>query len=434
MAIFANQSNQLAALKELYTGDDYLKDMVYPKNPLLALMPKDESSDGFAGKYIPVPIRWGDPQGRSATFATAQTNQTAPQLSSFFVYRVPNYGLATIQNDLLEATANSAGAFVDEGKLIVDAALRNLGNDLALDMYGSGDGTRGQIALTGYSQNSTVAGGTVIPLLNVASVVNFEVGMVIVAAATAGGVPTTDTVTLTSVNRTTGVLLGTASTGSLDAKFAASAFLAVSGDIASGGSTATGTNAGTGFLKVSGLSGWLPTSIAASGDSWWGVNRAADPTRLGGVYYGAGANTSIEEAVIDGSVLVAREGGQPDMGFCSFSSWASLEKELGSKVQYVSVRHDSADIAFKGITINAPYGPITIIPDRNCTPNTMYLLDLSVWKLRTLNKAPHILTYGREGLEGLRVGTSDALEIRMGYYGNVICSAPGFNARIALSA
>ena len=29
-----------------------------------------------------------------------------------------------------------------------------------------------------------------------------------------------------------------------------------------------------------------------------------------------------------------------------------------------------------------------------------------------------------EGLEGLRVGNADALEIRIAYYGNVICSAP----------
>lgn len=39
-----------------------------------------------------------------------------------------------------------------------------------------------------------------------------------------------------------------------------------------------------------------------------------------------------------------------------------------------------------------------------------------------------------EGLEGLRVGNADALEIRIAYYGNLICSAPGWNMQIALSA
>ncbi len=54
--IYANSSNQLAALKELYVDDkDYMKNIVYSKNPFLALVPKNESPDGFAGKYIPVP-------------------------------------------------------------------------------------------------------------------------------------------------------------------------------------------------------------------------------------------------------------------------------------------------------------------------------------------------------------------------------------------
>ena len=43
-------------------------------------------------------------------------------------------------------------------------------------------------------------------------------------------------------------------------------------------------------------------------------------------------------------------------------------------------------------------------------------------------------TYGMEGLEGLRVGNADALEIRIAYYGNVICSAPGYNMVVSLSA
>lgn len=52
MAIYSNVSNQVGALKELYVGDDFMKDLVYKKNPLLALLPKDESPSGFAGKLL----------------------------------------------------------------------------------------------------------------------------------------------------------------------------------------------------------------------------------------------------------------------------------------------------------------------------------------------------------------------------------------------
>jgi|LakMenEpi03Aug12_release.lakeMendotaPanAssembly.Ray.scaffolds.fasta_scaffold04620_30 hypothetical protein len=425
-AIYANVSNQVAALKELYTGDDYMKDLVYKKNPLLSLIPKDESPSGFAGKYIPVPLVYGTPQGRSATFSNAQGNQTAPQISSFFVYRISNYQLATITNELLEATKDNAGAFVDEAKLVMDTAFRNISNDLALDLFKSGTGSRGQILTI--SSPSTAVGATVIQLANIQEVVNFEVGMTLVVSATDGGTPSSDTVVLTAVNRSSGVLRGTASANPLSANWAASGYMSVQGDVASGGSTSTSS-----YLKVSGLGAWLPKVAPAPGDSFWNVDRSADPTRLAGVRYD-GASQSIEEALIDGSSLVAREGGQPDMCFMSFASYAALEKSLGAKVQYVDVKHEEADIAFAGIRVHAPYGPITVVPDRSCPANTAYLLQMDTWKLRSLGKAPHILTYGLEGLEGLRVGTADALEIRIGYYANLVCNAPGWNCVITLSA
>lgn len=109
-AIYANSSNQIAALKELYKDDkEYMKDLVYKENPFLALVPKDESPDGFAGKYIPVPLEYGVPQGRSHTFSTAQGNQTATQLASFFVYVIQDYQLVTITNLLMEQTKSNAG-------------------------------------------------------------------------------------------------------------------------------------------------------------------------------------------------------------------------------------------------------------------------------------------------------------------------------------
>lgn len=435
MATYANVSNQLAALKELYTGDDYMKDLVYRKNPLFALLPKDESPDGFAGKYIPVPIIYSTTQGRSATFSNAQTQQTPAQLASFFVYRSENYSLATINNELLEATVSNAGAFLDEGKLQVDAAIRALANDIASDLYRGGTGTRGVIG--SYSATGGTLNTVTIVLTNRADVNQFEVNMTLTAQTSDGGVPSSDTVLITSVNRNNGTLVGTGSTSSLSANWAVNSYLSVSGDVNTSGSANTGlgtsSTTGNNYLKITGLAAWFPINGVSQSDSFWGVNRSTDPTRLAGVTLN-GQNESIEEALIDLSSLVAENGGEPDYAFINFDSWRALEKELGSKVQYVQVKHDMADIAFKGITVNAPYGPITVIADRNCQAKTGYLLSLETLKLRSLNKAPHILTYGKEGLEGIRVYNADALEIRVGMYGNLICNAPGWNGVVQLSA
>ena len=429
MATYATAANQIAILQEYYPDNSLPHDLVYKKNPLLALIPKDESPSGFAGKYIPVPLTYGAPQGRSASFGNAQTNQTPPQVSSFFVYRVKNYQLVTIENELLEATAHDVATFIDEFKLAMDTGARNISNDLALDLYQDGSGSRGVIA--------SISGSGLITLTNSAQIVNFEDTMTLVSFSISGATPTQSTGAalgyVIAVDRSNGTIQLSATPGGsagLPTNWSTSfPNLAVQGDVnfvANGLLTAN-------MQKISGLAAWLPKVAPSSSDSFWNVNRSTDVTRLAGVRFD-GSSESIEEALIDGSSLVAREGGQPDMCFMNFTSYASLEKSLGSKVQYVQVKHDEADIAFKGIVVNAPYGPITVIPDRNCSSQTAYLLQMDMWKLRSLGKAPHILTYGAEGLEGLRVGNADALEIRIAYYGNVINSAPGYNMQVALSA
>lgn len=431
-AVYANSANQIAALKELYTDDkEYMKDLVYKENPFLALVPKDESPDGFAGKYIPVPLEYGTPQGRSHAFANAQSQQTAAQLVSYFVYVIQDYQLVTITNLLMEQTKSNAGAFVDAAKLQMDGGFRNITNNIAFELFGSGTATRGSSAATSTQTGGTAAGGVVLPLTNSQQIVAFEVGMLLVASATDGGAPSTDTVIITAVDRANGIVTGTASASTLSANWAIGtgiAFLTISGDLPSAGATNTGS-----FLALSGLAAWIPVTTPATTDSFWGVNRSADPTRLAGLRYNASAQT-IEEGMTNALAFVNREGGKPDLCIMDFASYAALVNALGAKVQYVQVNHDEVEVAFEGITFQSAYGRVTVLADRSCPPQTAYLLTMSTWKLRSLGKVPHILTYGMEGLEGLRVGNADALEIRIGYYGNLICSAPGWNCVVSLSA
>jgi hypothetical protein len=431
MATYANSSNQIAALKELYKDSkEYMKDLVYKENPFLALVPKDESPDGFAGKYIPVPLEYGVPQGRSHSFSTAQSNQTATQLASFFVYVISDYQLVTITNLLMEQTKSNAGAFVDAAKLQMDGGFRNITNNIAFELFGSGTATRGLSRSTS-TQAGVTAGGTVLPLLNASSVVQFEVGMTLVASATDGGAPSSDFVTVTSVDRANGIVSGTASAASLSANWAigtGSAYLSVQGDIPAGGATSTGS-----YLALSGLAAWLPVTSPSVSDNFWGVNRSADPTRLAGLRYNAQSYT-IEEGITNALAFANREGAKPDIIIMDFASYAALVNSLGAKVQYVQVKHDEVEVAFDGIMFQSAYGKVTVLADRSCPSQTAYVLTMSTWKMRSLGKVPHILTYGMEGLEGLRVGNADALEIRIGYYGNLICSAPGFNMVVQLSA
>lgn len=430
--VYANSSNQIAALKELYTDDkDYMKNIVYAKNPWLAMIPKNESPDGFAGKYIPVPLEYGNPAGRAHVFANAQNQQTASDVVSYFVYAVQDYQLVTITNLLMEQTKTNAGAFVDEASRTLDNGFRNISNNMAFEIFSGGTASRGVISSAGVSYSAPTLSFV---LSNPQQIVQFEVGMTLQGTATDGGAAlqntpgTIDAIQITSVNRGTGAISGTVVQGAPQTSWGAGDYLQVLGDIGIGGASTI-----AGLLGLSGLAAWVPVTDPPSNDNFWGVNRSADVTRLGGLRYNASA-MSISEGITNALALANREGAAPDLILIDFVSYSTLINELGAKVQYVQLDHDEVPVAFEAIHFHSAYGKIPVLADRSQPAQSANIVTVDTWKLRTLGKAPHILTYGMEGLEGLRVGNADALEIRIAYYGNCINSAPGYSMNVQLSA
>lgn len=393
-----------AALKQHYTSDR-IENMVYSDNPLLALLPKYEQ---FGGRNLPIPVIYGNPQGRSATFATAQSNKTNSQLIDFVLTRNSDYSLASIDNETIEASKGNANAFMEAATTEIDGAMQAATRSLAIAAFGSGSGTIGQA--------SAAATGTSLQLKDVEEVTNFEVGMELVFSATdGGGTVKSGSVTVTGVNRDSGeVTVDALSAIDGGTGIAQDDFVFVQGDY---------------DQKLRGLAAWLPATAPTSGDSFFGVDRSVDATRLAGVRYD-GSSEPIEEALIGAASRVGREGGRPNYCVMSYSKYAELEKALGSKVQYVDIRIN-AEIGFRGIVVNGPRGPIRVIADQNCPESVAYMLQLDCWKLYSLGKAPRILDM--DGLKMLRESNADAVEVRIGYYAQMGCKAPGYNARIQLS-
>lgn len=392
-----------SALKQHYTSDR-VENMVYKDNPLLAMMPKMEQ---FGGKNLPIPIIYGNPQGRSATFATAQANKTNSQLKDFVLTRARDYSLASIDNETMEASKGNANAFIEAATTEIDGAIHSVTRSLAIAMYGTGSGSIGQVN-AGFT-------GTAMQLKNIEDVTNFEVGMELVfSTADGGGAVKSGNITVTGVDRDTGAVTvdaGTAIDGGTGP--ATNDYIFVQGDY---------------DLKISGLRAWLPDSTPTS-SPFFSVDRTADATRLGGIRYDGSAQP-IEEALVDAASRVAREGGKPDVCFLSYDKFADLEKALGAKVQYVDHRV-SAEIGFRGILIHGPRGPIRVIPDQNCPSDRAFMLQMNVWKLYSLGKCPRILD--SDGLKMLRDSSADSVEVRVGYYAQMGCRAPGYNANVKLA-
>lgn len=396
------------ALKELYSGQ-VVENMVYKDRPFLAMVPKFTE---FFGRNYPQPIVFANPAGRSASFAGAQTYQSQSMVNEFLLTRVSDYAVAQISNEAYQATKSDKGAFLEGLKLTVDGAIQSISGSLNTALFRAGTGT---ICFGGY-----VTATDTVTCSPTSDIVNVELNMPLQASATDGGASITGDTTLgyvISVNRAAGTFVVSTTLGGSHA-------------------TPTGwTNAtnyyfrgfGDNNAKVKGLAAWLPTTAPAA-TAFFGVDRSQD-TRLGGVRYDGSAQNP-EEAIIDGSLLLGREGGVPDIGVCSFTTYAALQKSLGAKVIYVDAK-SPAGVMFRGIEIHGGNSTIKVFPDRCCPSPLLYLLQTDTWKLRSLGDCPGILKY-EDGLMTLRAATADAIEVRAGYYAQLGCNAPGYNAVVTM--
>lgn len=396
-----NLDNVTQALKEHYKPLT-VKNMVYKDNPLLALMPKYER---FGGENMPVPVQYGIANRRSADFSTGQGLNTATELARFVLTRVKDYSFASITGETIKATEGAADAFLKYATLEIDGAIQSLTRSLAVSMYADGSGSLGQVSVA----------GTDFTMLKQDQITNIEVGMELNAATAAtGAIKAGTTMVVQTVDRDAGTFTvdnaGAAATND---------FIFQRGDAQNGGSA----------KKISGLESWLPAS-APSATLFFGQDRSKDATRLGGIRFDGSAQP-IEEALIGAASRLAREGGSPTHCFMNFANFSNLEKALGSKVVYDKVSSDDADIGFQSLTILGPKGPIQIVADQNCTPDVAYMLQMDTWTLNSLGAAPHILDL--DGNRMLREASADAYEVRVGFYGNIGCTAPGYNARVKLA-
>lgn len=390
-----------AALKQHYQPER-VENMVYKDNVFLAKLPKYEQ---FGGKNKPIPIIYGNPQGRSATFSTAVANKGNSSITDFVLTRAKDYSLASIDNETLEASKGNANAFMEAATTEIDGAIHSATRSLATALYRDGSGAIGRVSSPGAS--------TTLTLVTPEDVTNFEVGMKVQfssAATTASLRASGATLTVEGVNRSAGTLTMSANLTTI-ASIANNDYINVEGDLEA---------------KIKGLEAWIPNS-APGATAFFGVDRSVDVTRLGGVRV-TGTSMPIEEALITLASKIAREGGRPDCCFMNFENFINLEKALGAKVSYTEF--SKGEVAFRGILIHGPRGPIEVYPDQNCPDAQAYMLQMDTWKLYSLGKAPKILE--TDGLKMLREASADAVEVRVGYYAQLGCVAPGWNGVVTL--
>ena len=390
------------ALKQYYR-DKPVIDTVYKNHPWLTLVPKNPR---FKGKNLPIPVIYGRPQGVSSTFSTAQSNATASQIAEFLITRKKHYGVATVDGETLLASQGNEYAFLDAAVTEIDQVAKSVGDALSRQLFRTSDASIGRV-------NNSSFGVTTLDLVTDTDALNFEVNQKIVTSGTlSGGSVRSGSLTVAAVDRdaTSNQVTTSANLSAGISAIAQNDYIYVEGNYDAG---------------VSGLADWIPSSAPGS-SAFFGQDRSVDPTRLGGqrVAY----SSTREETIINGLGRAAREGGQPDHIFVSFTDFIALEKELESTVQREVDPNTGA--GFRSMEMYAPYGVAKIIPDKDCPVGVAYALQMDTWSLCTIGETVGIID--ADGNRILRQSSADGVEVRVGFYGQLACSAPGFNCRIAL--
>lgn len=401
-----------AAMKQYY-NDSMYQELVYKDNPFLAMVPKDEK---FRAKNMPVPLKFSDGGGVSSTFATAQSQagSSSPAFQDFLITHSQLFSLAEVDGLVYELAQSSAGAFVEAAVAASDSAYNRLTRAVALQLFRSGAGELGQVL----AEPSETSGTFTIQLKSIADGTNLDVGQTIqLFAALSGGSAKTsdgsdDEWVIAGVDSSAGTI-------TLTGNYTSSGNIAANDYI-----FLEGTRGG----QLVGLAGWLPQT-APSATPFFGVDRTLDSTKLGGVRHDGSAQT-IEEALIDASYKVGKQGGRPDIAIMSFEQYGKLVKSLGSKVQYVDLK--VGEVGFRAVEIHGPRGTMKVVADMNCPSDVAYLLDMKSWKLCSAGKA--IGPVEQDGQMWLRRPTADGVECRFAFRGQLACNAPGKNAVCILPA
>lgn len=340
-------------------------------------------SPGFVGDYHFYKINYGNPQGLSGTFSSAQSAAASSKGKQLQMARKAKYGVITINGEAM-AAATGSGSFANLVRMETDGVLEEMGDSFAFDLYRGGYGTRGKI--------SNLSSNTV--TLDVADDArNFKVGMTVVGsnADITGASLRSGSTTVAAVDEDAGTveLTSAASITSLSI----GDYLFRSGDPST---------------CMEGLAALIPLSVPTSGDSFRGISRFADPVRLAGSRIDD-TGTYMETNLGKLAVKFSKHGGKVTDAYANPVNVHAATQRLGAKVEY-SGGGGGADYGFQYITIHSPAGAFRLWSDADCPTNRAYVCNEADLYLKHLRELPHIIM--DDGLRSIRAAAADDIELR----------------------
>lgn len=405
----ASTTTHRPLLKSIYSREEIMQIMTQ-KSAFAGLVAKKFDMKGIDWN---VSLGYSNIAGRSATFSDALADKDPSKNVRFACTRVRDYAVFSVDNELIAASDDPKAAIARALEFETKRAFNALAISMSSALYRNGGGSVGLI-----SSGSTVS-STTITLSNANDIVNFEVGNYVQLANTDG---------------TSGSLLGGGAklqitavdedNGTLTAN---AAWNSITGGVLAG--TTQIFIAGDFGAKMQGLPAWVPSS-APSATAFFGVDRSVSPSRLGGIRVAGTASLPIEQACQKAVQRAFRAGAKISHIFLNDLQYLELVLSLGSRVQYTS-EINQFGVKWEGLQMPCFGGTVRVYPDAYCPADVGWALQLDTWVFASAGEFPMFLN--KDGKEMLDETSADALQGRVGGYFNLICYAPGYNARFPLA-
>lgn len=389
-----------------------LSNQALRRTPLFRVIPR---RDDLVGEGIYIPYNYGLPANGAASFARAQANVVASKVDRWFVQRKKYYAFHTIDAEAMHASERDVGAFLAVKQKELDEVVKYIGMQIGEHFWGDGSGVIGQ-------NTTTVTGATdTINLANPRDAVSFHIGQYLIAnAALSGGTNRTDRYQVTSVNRVTGDIGVSRTSGAAD-DWGASDYIFVDGNHGTAGGAASND-------MLTGVSAWIPSTDPST--TLLGMTRTDDPVMKAG-WRGTWEGT-IEESAKRLAALMGQYLNSPASGlWLSRYNWFRLEQELTSKNRKVMDTRASEVFGTPAIALLTPEGEVPVMADPFCPDDAGFLLDHSSWEIHHLKGLPHMIM--DDGLEALRASSEDSIEVRFRAYLEAVCFRPFTNGRFPIT-
>lgn len=359
---------------------DGLGDAAAREHPLWFNIPKVPKFFGESFRYS---VKYGNPQGVSGTFTTAQLRAKASKGLQFEAFRFAKYGVITLKGEAIAASEGNKGALIDLVTLETDSIINEMVDSLAFDLYRDGTGKRGK---------RLSAAANVITLTVADDARNFKVDMSIIASVNANGsAPRAGNCLITAVDEEAGTI--TVDNVANITGFANADFLFREGDPAT---------------CMEGLQVCTPLAAPTAGDSFRGKDRSVDPNRLAGSRVND-TSTNIEENAGLVGVKIGQRGKRAKQCYLNPINFWQVARRLNAKVIYQG-GGGNADYGFETMSIVTPSGTLRAYSDPDCPTVEGRIFNPADHYIRHLRDCPHIVM--DDGKPSLRQTSDDGIEAR----------------------